>query len=90
MDIIIGWQPYETEFNGETVTMELRPLKTGAMMLLAPHMTADLSDNARLFISSLELQGLAGEILPDHVRGIKGVTVNGQDLTPEIMAERMG
>ena len=36
MDLVIDWRKYETEFMGEPVSMELRPLKRWAWFELAP------------------------------------------------------
>ncbi len=38
MDIIIDWQLYETEFAGEKISMEIRPLLAWAMFALMPYL----------------------------------------------------
>ena len=38
MDIIIDWRKYETEFAGEQISMEIRPLKSWAMFALQPYL----------------------------------------------------
>lgn len=92
MDILIEWQTYQTEFNGATVTMEIRPLRRGAMHILLPHLQAmqgDAGDALQVAIRSLELQALAGVIFPDHVRNITGVTVNGRPPSPDRFADEV-
>lgn len=36
INLIIDWQKYETKFMGETISMEIRPLKRWAVFKLAP------------------------------------------------------
>jgi hypothetical protein len=83
MDLFIDWQPYETEFMGGTVTMEIRPLKNKAMMALAPYFTDDKAELAKNLSS---IQGLVPEIFPEHVRNID-LTINQQQISPEQVAE---
>jgi hypothetical protein len=87
MNIIIDWQPWSTKFSTAEVTMDLRPLKTSAMLLLMPHMNINMDDAVALVATSMEVQALAPQILPEHVRKIDGITVNGQPITPEHLAE---
>lgn len=79
MDYIIGWQEYKTEFNGEQVKLQIRPLKTEAMLLLAPYISENPGESTvKLMVNSLELQRLGKKILPDHAKDLQGITVNGQ------------
>lgn len=92
MDILIGWQPYETKFGGAPVTMELRPLKVPAMVKLMPYINRigdAKGDMLKLSMNTMEMQALAVAVFPDAVRAIDGVTVNGQAVTSEQMAEEV-
>ena len=82
MDIIIGWQKYETEFSGGKVGMELRPLSREAMLLVSPQMAyfAKLKDGAepdeaKGFDKLLGLQGVCAKVFPAHVKEITGIMV---------------
>lgn len=88
MDILIDWQKFETNFNGEKVSMMLRPLKTWAMLKLLPNIVNQESSNTTaLALSGMELQSFAKEIFPEFVKDIKNLTVNGSPITFEILAE---
>lgn len=101
MDIIIKWEKYETEFNGEVVTMNLRPLKRPAMLLLMPYITEatvrepksadDMNDSdiIGVVMDSYKVQGLVGDIFPEHMKDLKGITVNGEPVTPEMFQEEI-
>ena len=96
LDLLIGWQPFETGFRGEKVTMEIRPFRRKAMMVVVPYITKgtpeikehmDEKEIGSLADSAFELQALAADILPEHVRNIQGITLNGQPLSFEDLAE---
>jgi len=103
LDIVIGWQPYETVFHGHKVTMELRPLKSWAMFALAPYLEGERrkpdesvkdfvkrltpEQKEKLSKSSRKIQGLAKDIFPEHVQNIQGITVNKEPVTWEHLAE---
>ena len=87
MDVLIGWQKYETTWQGEKVSMEVRPLRRKAMMLLAPYMMISEEKGVKLIVDTFELQGLAAQIFPEHVKDIQGITVNGKPVTWEDLAE---
>jgi hypothetical protein len=85
MDIIIGWQRYETQFRGEVITMELYPLKVEHYLMLSPFMKKfDDRDEATRNALSLQQAGLP--IIKEYVRDIKGLTINGEVPTPELLA----
>ena len=88
MDITISWQAWETEFRGEKITMELRPLKTKAMLLLMPYL-GSTQNPEQAGRASMEMAQLAPQIFPEHVRNLQGLTINGQPPTWEIMAEEL-
>jgi hypothetical protein len=86
MNLIIGWERYETKFKGETISMELLPLKVEAFALLSPFMRAySVDQQAQATANVLELQGKSGPILNDYVRNMQGITVNGITPTTEIL-----
>jgi len=96
LDLIIGWQSFETEFHGVKVSMEIRPFRRKAMMAVRPFLATgmpdikdDMSDEevGKLADKAFELQELAGRILPDHLRNIEGIRVNGQQVSIEDLAE---
>lgn len=86
MDIIINWARYETLFQGETVSMDLLPLRTSDFRFLSGYMrkTDDMSEAADLGLKMLE--GSA-PIFERCVRNIQGVTVNGAPPTSEMLAQ---
>jgi len=96
LDLIIGWQAFETEFHGAKVNMEVRPFRRKAMMAVRPFLGTEMpeikegmSDEelGKLADKAFELQELAGRILPDHLRNIEGITVNKQPVSIEDLSE---
>jgi len=88
MDILIDWVPYETEFMDDKITCELRPLKSAAFMKLAPYMRlGGEEDTVKITVSMFEMQQLVPSLFPEHVRELKGITINGQEVTIEQLAE---
>lgn len=82
MDILIGWQPYETQFRGQTVTMELLPLTVSQFRLVLPHMRR-IDDKDEAAQNAFDLIGKSLPIFQMHVRNIQGITVNGAPPTAE-------
>ena len=87
LDLIIGWQTFETEFRGEMIKMEVRPFKRKAMLAVLPYLSKKMPDIKEdmtedeitdLADKSFDLQGLASDLFPDHVRDIQGITLNGR------------
>jgi len=96
LELIIDWQTFETEFRGEKISMEIRPFKRKAMMAALPYMTnrmPDIKDDmtaqeiGSLADKGFELQGLAAGFLPQHLRNITGITINGKPPTIEDLSE---
>ncbi len=79
LDIVIGWKNVELEFNGETVSVDLRPLKTDEVLILAPLMESKPETLSRGF----RLQKASKEIFCNSVKNIKGITVNGAEPTTD-------
>jgi hypothetical protein len=88
MDLVIGWREFATEFLGETVRLRLRPLKRAAALRLLPFLKGggEQTDVMRLVAESFELQALAAEIFPGHVKDLD-LTVNGVPPTIEDLSE---
>ncbi len=80
MDILIGWQSKTYEFVGEEISVELRPLKVDAMLGLIPFIKDTEEESVSLIADSLELQKQSKLIFPEHVRTLKGLTINGEDV----------
>ena len=91
MDFLIGWQNYETEFNGHKITMQLRSLKRDAYMVIMSHMGSFKSMETKGevdFESAEHMARLIDDFAPffnDYVKDIKGFTVNGEPPTPDII-----
>lgn len=92
-NISIGWQKYDTEFNGHPVSMEIRPLKNSAMITLTPYLgkaetiKEDGKNMVEAVVNMYDIQRIAKDILPDHVKNITGLTVNNEPPTPETLAD---
>ena len=88
-NLTIGWKPYEVDFRGHKITMELRPLKRWASMLLTPIYleAADMKANKKKKVTadeanfSYRIQELGMKIFPDHLRSLSGLQINNVDIT---------
>jgi len=96
LDLIRGWQTFETEFHSVKVSMEVRPFRRKAMMAVRsflgtemPEIKDDMNSEeiGKLADKAFELQELAGRILPDHLRNIEGITVNRQPVSIDDLSE---
>jgi len=96
LDLIIGWQAFTTEFRGETITMEVRPFRRKAMLAVLPYLTKQMPDIkadmtgdeiSNLADKGFELQGLASDLFPEHVKNIQGITLNGTVPTFDDLAD---
>ena len=75
-------KPTERDFEtaGGKVSLELKPLKRGAMLKLVPFMKD--TQGVEAVISMYEIQGVAAEISPDHVKVLDSdLTVDDEPLT---------
>jgi len=98
-EYLIGWRPFEPEFNGEKVSMEIRPFRRKAMLAVRPllekweEMPKD-QDTDALFDMTLEFQELGSQVLSEHIRNIdmkvrdseseEARPVTAEDLTEEM------
>lgn len=96
LDLIIGWQEFTTEFRGEEITMEVRPFRRKAMLAVLPYLTKQMPDIkadmtgdeiSNLADKGFELQGLASDLFPEHVKNIQGITLNGTVPTFDDLAD---
>lgn len=85
-DLLIGWKPYETEFKGDAVTMELLPLTVPLFKAILPNMKK-IEDKDEASQNALEMLGKCLPIFQNHVRNIKGLTINGAAPTAEQIHE---
>ena len=97
MDYLIGWKKCEMEFNAEAVKMELLPLTIEAAIALTPlagkmiGAGSDVLDNGLDFQTKmLTMQQDAAPVLSQHVRGIEGFTLNGENPTIELLCSIPG
>jgi hypothetical protein len=90
LNYILDWIPYEFEHEGEKISMEIRPLKSWASILLTPFLIEagkQRKDNENNVLTvenlnlSYELQKVADKIFSDHVRDIRGITINSNPVT---------
>ena len=90
MDYLIDWQEYETEFNGEAVTMELLPLDNDGMIKIMPLLMIgdETTSNIEATKQMFENCKLAADIFPDHVRNIRGFTIGGKEPDGEQLSKQ--
>ena len=90
MDILIGWEPYETEFRGAKVTMNLLPLKVDTYKVVTPYMVKFEKDQKKeAELNALELQEKALPVFTNHVKDISGLTINGEPITAEMLSAQI-
>jgi len=93
MDVLIGWKEKEYEFAGSKVTIEVRPLQIAAMIALLPHMVDAPTDDGDMKLaieSSLRIQEVAAEFFFDHVRNVRGITINGETIeNPAVLCQEI-
>lgn len=94
---LIGWQSWESEFNGDPVVMQLLPLRRSEFLRLLPMLDSiyklslekkDSSDsNSPSSVGSAsEMSDILDKIEPivaDHVKDISGFTIDGAE--PKIL-----
>ena len=96
-DFIIDWEPYTTDFRGHELTMQLRPLKRWASILLTPlyeesAVIEKKKKEKKQFTSEdlnfqYRVQEIATKVFPDHVKDITGITINKQPLTVQTLCD---
>jgi hypothetical protein len=97
-NLIIDWQEYTTYFRNHQITMELRPLKSYASVLLVPifvksaQTTKSKKNKADDYTAddlnlTYEVQDIAIKILPEHLRNLEGICVNDAAVTTQMLCE---
>jgi hypothetical protein len=81
LNIVVDWQEYKTEINGEEISMQLLPLKTDAFLILSPFLS-EAADITKM----VEAQKASISFLHEYVRDIKGIVFNGREPTGEDIA----
>lgn len=87
LNLCIDWKEVQVEFKDETITAEIRPPSPQHMLIIAPHMNFEketLSDNVAM-TKIYDMQKAVEPILPELIRNIKGVEVNGEPLNPSLL-----
>lgn len=75
---------HEVEFDGDKVTFVLRRLKRSHMQVLAPYIKTGADGDMKLtFPETMELMGAAAQVLPDVVKSMEGLTIQGRPATLE-------
>jgi len=97
-DLIIKFEPYELEIEGQKITMELKPLLREHMILLAS-MFEDIAETKedaksnqkkkliKQYSKNLEYQKFADPIFKDHVKNVQGLCINGAEPTYKDFAD---
>jgi hypothetical protein len=93
LNFIIDWTPYTMQYMGQEISMEIRPFKTWASILLTPIIYESSkiksSDGASIEQMNLayETQKIAIKILPEHIKNFNGITINGSNVTIEQLCD---
>jgi hypothetical protein len=83
---LLDWRKFETEFDGNTVSMDVKPLKRGAFLRLLPVLdmfqaaASNASDTQRVADFDT-VMGAIGKFLPEYVKNITGFEVDGRPPT---------
>jgi hypothetical protein len=82
---LIGWQPWETKFNDDPVTMQLLPLRRSEFLRLLPMLDSiwklsQVKDEAGINSAS-EMSEVLDKIEPivaEHAKDLAGFTIDGE------------
>lgn len=69
--------PFDMEFDGDSVTMNLTPLKRGHMQMMAPFIKSGEDGDKLSFADNMAVLEVAAEILPENVKDFAGLTIEG-------------
>lgn len=75
------WRPLTVSLYNTVVSFEARSLKRGVVCRLMPYLKADATLD-----DSLEIIDKIADVLPEYIRNINGLQLNGRNVTPEEMA----
>ncbi len=75
--------PFSVEFEGDTITMDLRRLSRKGMMTLSPYVTGKVGA-----LDEMAILDVSVNLLPGHITNFKGLkTETGEDITVAQMVE---
>lgn len=74
MQIDLGWRVFKPEAGGGEISVELRPLKITALLLVEPMLGSEEGSPLK---RTLQLQQATEHFFPEHVRDLKGLTDQG-------------
>ena len=87
MDVSVNWKKFDCEFQGEKISMMLRPLRRGAALKIFPYLGKSPEANTyKLVMDTLELQAMVPELLPGHMKDLD-LTIDGAPVKLEDLAE---
>lgn len=81
------WEPFEIEYEGEVIKMEVRPLRLPEMLLLEPLMpkSKELADKMTP-AEQMELMKVSAEVFKTAVRNVDIELEDGEEFTPDQIA----
>ena len=91
INLTIDWQEKKVHFMGEDITIVIRPLTTVAFNLLLPHFQ-DMDDQvneAEALKRIGDMQQVAKDIFPSHLKEIQGLQINEDPVTVEQLTEEV-
>ncbi len=88
MDLLIDWTLKEILFKDETVTFEVYPLNNEGVLKILPYVSyfKNLEEEGLDMTKIYEIVKEAKHLFPEHVRNIKGVTINGKEVKIDDLA----
>lgn len=78
----LGWRQKATDFDGQQICYEIKPLNLEAWLLLQPFLNMD-GEEVKLIGTAIGLQKLTNDIFPDAVRNISGFMIDNENPTIE-------
>ena len=86
IDFIIDWKPYETTIDGYPITLELRPLKAWAHILLLPYFLKmdELAENSKKIASETDEQKINDWVIKSST-----LTVELQEICKKIFPDHV-
>lgn len=76
------WQKLKVSLQNTVISFEARPLKRRDVCRVMPYLKNDAT-----LEDSLNVINKIADVLPEYIRNIKGLELEGREITPEDMAE---
>lgn len=82
---LLGWQTWETNFSGDSVSMELLPLNRSEFLRLLPKLDAfykSSQEEKSGIQTAIEMSSVLEDVIPvvcSHIRNITGFTIDDQE-----------